>query len=48
MRTSLVTDALSMALTHRAPAGEVVFHSDYAESCVKPRNGGIALAGSAA
>jgi putative transposase len=28
MRTSLVTDALTMALTHRQPAGEVIFHSD--------------------
>ena len=28
MRTSLVTDALTMALTHRAPVGDVVFHSD--------------------
>lgn len=28
MRTSLVTDALVMALTHRQPTGEVIFHSD--------------------
>jgi len=28
MRTTLVTDALTMALTHRAPVGDVVFHSD--------------------
>lgn len=28
MRTSLVTDALSMAITHRQPTGEVIFHSD--------------------
>ena len=26
MRTSLVTDALTIALTHRQPLGEVVFH----------------------
>ena len=48
MRTSLVTDALTMALCHRAPVGAVVFHSDYAEPCVKPRNGWIAFAGRAA
>jgi len=28
MRTSLVTDALQMAITHRRPKGRVVFHSD--------------------
>ncbi len=28
MRTSLVTDALAMAITHRAPAAGVIFHSD--------------------
>jgi putative transposase len=28
MRTELVTDALTMALTHRQPLGAVVFHSD--------------------
>jgi transposase InsO family protein len=28
MRTSLVTDALKMAITHRRPAGPVIFHSD--------------------
>ena len=28
MRTSLVTDALAMALTHRRPARKVIFHSD--------------------
>jgi putative transposase len=28
MRTSLVTDALTMALTHRKPTGAVIFHSD--------------------
>jgi putative transposase len=28
MRTSLVTDALDMALAHRTPAAGVIFHSD--------------------
>ena len=43
MREELVTDALSMALTRRNPGiGEVVFHSDYAEDGVKPRNCGLA------
>ncbi|WP_440717514.1 IS3 family transposase, partial [Gordonia oryzae] len=28
MRTSLVTDALTMAITHRRPAAGVIFHSD--------------------
>nr|MDQ2877423.1 IS3 family transposase [Actinomycetota bacterium] len=28
MRTSLVTDALTMAMTHRNPTGPVIFHSD--------------------
>jgi transposase InsO family protein len=28
VRTSLVTDALAMAVTHRAPTGPVIFHSD--------------------
>lgn len=28
MRTDLVTDALTMAITTRSPAGKVIFHSD--------------------
>jgi putative transposase len=28
MRTTLITDALTMAITHRAPAAGVIFHSD--------------------
>ncbi len=28
MRTTLVTDALAMAITHRQPEGKVLFHSD--------------------
>jgi len=38
MRTELVTDALTMALKQRRPKGGVIFHSDYAEVGVKPRN----------
>ena len=46
MRTSLVTDALAMTITHRRPRGRVVFHSDrgaqytskeFAEFCKKNR-----------
>jgi len=39
MRTSLVTDALQMA-SHNVEftAGDTIFHSDYAEVLVKPRN----------
>jgi hypothetical protein len=46
MRTDLVEDALRMAITLRGelPA-QVVFHTDYAEPCVKPRNRGFACAG---
>ena len=46
MRADLVQDALAMAITLRGdlPA-KVVFHSDYAESCVKPRNRGFACVG---
>ena len=42
MRTSLVTDALDMAITTRNPAPGVIFHSDYAEVGVKPRNRDLA------
>ena len=38
MRTSLITDALQMALDRRQPTDSVIFHSDYAEVCVKPEN----------
>jgi putative transposase len=46
MRADLVQDALAMAITLRGelPA-KVVFHSDYAEPCVKPRNRGFACVG---
>jgi hypothetical protein len=45
MRTSLVTDALAMAITHRHVQPDAIFHSDYAEPCVKPRNRSFACAG---
>jgi transposase InsO family protein len=48
MRTELVTDALDMALATRQPAAGVIFHSDYAEPCVKPRDRAMACAGWAA
>jgi putative transposase len=41
LRSELVTDALNMAIAVRRPTG-VIHHSDYAELCVKPRNGGLA------
>jgi putative transposase len=47
MRTSLVTEALDMAANRYDITG-AIFHSDYAESCVMPRIGGIAFAGRAA
>jgi transposase InsO family protein len=38
MRTDLVESALSMAVTMRGKLpGQVIFHADYAEVCVKPR-----------
>lgn len=46
MRTSLVADALRMAIDRQPPGiGDVVIHSDYAEPCVKPRNRSFACAG---
>jgi len=43
MRTELVTDAFTMAIAFRSdrPA-RVIFHADYAEVLVKPRNHGLA------
>ena len=39
MRADLVEDALSMAIVLRGELPEqVIFHSDYAEDDVKPRN----------
>ncbi|MDQ1391756.1 MAG: putative transposase, partial [Acidimicrobiaceae bacterium] len=54
MRTDLIADALDMAVTHRRPPAGAIFHSDYAEDCVKPRNRDVgvcrrgSLAGSSA
>ena len=38
LRTTLVIEALAAALVTRKPPKGVIFHSDYAEPCVKPRN----------
>jgi len=45
MRTSLIVEALAAALVTRKPPSGVVFHSDYAEFCVKPRDRVLACAG---
>ncbi len=45
MRTELISDALLMAFGSRRPPAGVVFHSDYAEDRVKPRNGGVGVCG---
>ena len=45
MRTSLVEDALNNAAATRGSLAGAIFHSDYAEPCVKPRNRGFACVG---
>jgi len=44
MRTSLIIDALGMAISGGHAQPDAIFHSDYAEPCVMPRIGGIACA----
>jgi hypothetical protein len=48
MRTELVIDALDMAARNYALAEDAIFHSDYAEPCVKPRDRVLACAGGVA
>jgi transposase InsO family protein len=43
MRTELISDALLMAFGSRRPPQGVIFHSDYAEDFVKPRNRGVGV-----
>jgi transposase InsO family protein len=45
MRAELVCDALRMALLGRRPPVGLIFHSDYAEVGVKPRNPGLPCSG---
>ena len=45
MEASLVVDAMAMALADRRPLSGLLFHSDYAEDRVKPRNGGVGVCG---
>ncbi len=45
MRTELISDALTMAHTHGRIERDAVFHSDYAEADVMPRNRVLAGAG---
>lgn len=45
MRTELVGHALRAAAATRASLTGAIFHSDYAEPCVKPRNRSFACAG---
>ena len=48
MRADLVIDALQMAARNHTLADGAIFHSDYAEPCVKPRNRVLACAGGVA
>jgi transposase InsO family protein len=45
LRAELVADALANAVAARDPEAGVIFHSDYAEVDVKPRNRRLACAG---
>jgi len=44
-RTPLITSAIEMAARNLGPPADAIFHSDYAEVGVKPRNCGLALSG---
>ena len=48
LRTTLIVEALTAALLTRRPPSGVIFHSDYAEPCVKPRDRVRACAGGVA
>jgi transposase InsO family protein len=45
MRAELVVDAITMAALQNDLAGGAIFHSDYAEVLVKPRDRGFACVG---
>lgn len=48
LRTGLIIEALAAALLTRRPPEGVIFHSDYAELCVKPRDRVLACVGGVA
>lgn len=45
MRTELVEDSLKMAFVRRRPERSLIFHTDYAEVFVKPRNDRLGCVG---
>jgi putative transposase len=47
-KTPLIEEAIRMAARNVPLPSGAIFHSDYAEPCVKPRNGGVACPGRAA
>ena len=44
-KTPLIAEALTRAAGNTPLADDAIFHSDYAELCVKPRNRVLACAG---